>query len=158
MNALASLMMSYQQKGIACRFFVIDCLVQQSCKYKSLLEEWQAKGLCTLVPRQESGGVLHDLVDDLSNNVAQPTILTIIGQERFIEMKRKLSLQGLSSDDNNWEDIEYFDLESLEPLQDLEIDECAVIPELTEEQKWSYMLRMQQPILLRLQRLMALTA
>lgn len=135
MNALASLMMSYQQKGIACQFLVIDCLVQQNSKYKSLLADWSAKGFCKLIPRQQSGGVLHDLVDDLSNNTAQPTILTIIGQERFIEMKRKLSLQGLSSDDVNWEDIDEFDFDSLEPLQDLEIDENAVIPELTEEQK-----------------------
>ncbi len=135
MNTLASLMMSYRQKGIACQFLVIDCLVQQNSKYKSLLADWSAKGLCRLIPRQQSGGVLHDLVDDLSNNSAQPTILTIIGQERFIEMKRKLSLQGLSSEDDNWEDIEDFDFDSLEPLQDLEIDESVVIPELTEEQK-----------------------
>lgn len=135
MNALASLMMSYQQKGIACRFLVIDCLVQQSSKYKRVLEDWRAKGLCTLVPRQESGGVLHNLVDDISNNVAQPTILAIIGQERFIEMKRKLSLQGMSSGSDDWADIDDFDFDSLEPLGDIEIDESAVIPELTEEQK-----------------------
>ena len=135
MNTLASLIMSYQEKGIACQFLVIDCLVQQNAKYKTLLEDWNAKGFCKLIPRQQSGGVLHDLVDDLSNNTAQPTLLTIIGQERFIEMKRKLSLQGLSSDDVNWEDIDEFDFDSLEPLQDLEIDENAVIPELTEEQK-----------------------
>lgn len=135
MNTLASLIMSYQEKGIACQFLVIDCLVQQNAKYKTLLEDWNAKGFCKLIPRQQSGGVLHDLVDDLSNTSAQPTILIIIGQERFIEMKRKLSLQGLSSDDVNWEDIDEFDFDSLEPLQDLEIDENAVIPELTEEQK-----------------------
>lgn len=135
MNALASLMLSYQKKGIACRFFVIDCLVQQNSKYKRILEDWQTKGLCRLVPRQESGGVLHDLVDDISNNSATPTILVIIGQERFIEMKRKLSLQGQSSDSNEWDDFDDFDFDSFEPLPDLEIDESAVIPELTEEQK-----------------------
>ena len=135
MNALASLMISYQQKGIACRFLVIDCLVQQNSRYKRLLEDWRTKGLCTLVPRQESGGVLHDLVDDISNNTAQPTILVIVGQERFIEMKRKLSLQGLSSSSDDWADIDDFDFDSLEPLEDIEIDESAVIPELTEEQK-----------------------
>ena len=135
MNALASLILSYQQKGINCNFLVIDCLVQQNSKYKRLLEDWKAKGLCKLVPRQESGGVLHDLVDSISNNAAQPTILAIIGQERFIEMKRKLSLQGLSSGNNDWEDMDDFDFDSLEPLQDINIDESAVIPELTEEQK-----------------------
>lgn len=135
MNALASLILSYQQKGVACSFLVIDCLVQQSSKYKRILEDWKTKGLCRLISRQESGGVLHDLVDEISKNTAQPTILAIIGQERFIEMKRKLSLQGLSSDNNNWIDSEEFDFDSLEPLNDLEIDESAVIPELTEEQR-----------------------
>ena len=135
MNALASLMLSYQQKGIACNFLVIDCLVQQNAKYKTLLEDWKAKGLCKLIPRQESGGVLHSLVDDISNNTAQPTILVIIGQERFIEMKRKLSLQGLSSANSDWEDLDDFDFDSIEPLQDIDIDESAVIPELTEDQK-----------------------
>jgi hypothetical protein len=127
---------------------VIDCLVQQNSKYKSLLADWSAKGLCRLIPRQQSGGVLHDLVDDLSNNSAQPTILAIIGQERFIEMKRKLSLQGLSSDNDNWEEIDEFDFDSLEPLQDLEIDGNGVIPELTEEQKQQLqkMLEQDEPI------------
>lgn len=133
MNALASLMLSYKQNGIACNFLVIDCLVQQNAKYKMLLEDWKSKGLCELIPRQESGGVLHSLVDDISNNTATPTILVIIGQERFIEMKRKLSLQGLSSDNSDWAGLDDFD--SIEPLQDIDIDESAVIPELTEEQK-----------------------
>lgn len=135
MNALASLMLSYKQNGIACNFLVIDCLAQQNAKYKTLLEDWKAKGLCKLVPRQESGGILHSLVDDISNNTATPTILVIIGQERFIEMKRKLSLQGLSSANSDWEDLDDFDFDSIEPLQDIDIDESAVIPELTEEQK-----------------------
>ena len=135
MNALASLMMSYQQKGIACNFLVIDCLVQQNAKYKMLLEDWKAKGLCRLIPRQESGGVLHSLVDDISNNTATPTVLVIIGQERFIEMKRKLSLQGTTSPNSDGEDFDDFDFDSIEPLQDIDIDESSVIPELTEEQK-----------------------
>ena len=133
-NALASLMMSYRQKGVACNFLIIDCLVQQNAEYKKRLEEWNAKGFCRLVSRQESGGILHDLVNDISNNTASPTVLVIIGQERFIEMKRKLSLQGKSSAKSD-NDFEEFDYDSIEPLQDLEIDESATIPELTGEQK-----------------------
>ena len=133
MNVLASLMLSYQQKGIACKFLVIDCLVQQDAKYKTLLDDWKSKGLCKLIPRQESGGVLHDLIDSITNNTAIPTILVIIGQERFIEMRRKpeLSLQGLSSGDT----FDDFELGSFSPFTELEIDESSVIPELTEEQK-----------------------
>ena len=141
MNALSSLMLSYQQKGIPCRFLVIDCLMQQNVKYKRILEDWSSKGLCTLIPRKESGGVLHDLVNDISNNVGQPTILTIIGQERYIEMKRKLSLTGSSSVGNLWDNDDDYSFDS---VPDLEIDESAVIPELTEEQKLQLQQMMEQ--------------
>lgn len=134
-NALASLMMSYRQKGVACNFLVIDCLVQQNAEYKKRLEEWNAKGFCRLVSRHESGSVFHRLVNDISDNTASPTVLVIIGQERFVEMKRKLSLQGLSSTNSDWGDSEEFDYDSIEPLEDVEIDESATIPELTEEQR-----------------------
>ena len=146
MNALASLMLSYRQKGISCRFLVIDCLVLQNCKYKQILLDWRSKGLCTLVPRQESGAVLHDLVNDISNNAAQPTILAIIGQERFIEMKRNMSLQGMASGKDEWTDDDDFNFDSIEPLQDIEIDESAVIPELTEEQKLQLQQMMDQNV------------
>ena len=134
-NAMASLMLSYQQKGIVCDFLVIDCLVQQNAKYKALLADWSARGFCKLVPRQESGGVLHDIVNNISNNTATPTILVIIGQERFIEMKRNLSLHGPSAVNSDRLDVDFFDIGTIEPLKDIEIDENAVIPELTEEQK-----------------------
>ena len=92
---------------------------------------------------------MHDLVDDISNNAIQPTILTIIGQERFIEMKRKMSLQGMSSSNDDWTDVDDFDFDSFEALPDIEIDESAVIPELTEEQKLQLqqMLKQNEPVI-----------
>ena len=135
MNILASLMMSYQQQGIYCQFIVIDCQVMQKCRYKSILDAWNSKGLCRLVSRQESGTVLHDLVDDISNNIAQPTILAIIGQERFIEMRRKLPLDAQSTVGFNLGDMGDFTFDSFDPIADIEVDENAVIPELTEEEK-----------------------
>ena len=109
-------------------------MVQQNAEYKKRLEEWNAKGFCRLVSRHESGSVFHRLVNDISDNTASPTVLVIIGQERFVEMKRKLSLKGLSSTNSDWGDSEEFDYDSIEPLEDVEIDESATIPELTEEQ------------------------
>lgn len=134
-NALASLIMSYRQKGVVCNFLVIDCLVQQNAEYKKRLEEWNAKGFCRLVSCHESGSVFYRLVNDISDNTASPTVLVIIGQERFVEMKRKLSLKGLFSTNSDWGDSEEFDYDSIEPLEDVEIDESATIPELTEEQR-----------------------
>ena len=146
MNALASLMLSYQQQGLSCDFLVIDCLVQQNARYKKILENWASQCLCKLIPRTESGGVLHDLVNDIRNNTARPTILAIIGQERFIEMKRNLSLQGLSSDTIDWSDNGDFSFDSLDELEGLEVDENAVIPALTEEQQLQLQQMMQQGV------------
>ena len=53
----------------------------------------EGKGLCRLIERQSSGSVLKNLVDDVNNECAAPTILAIIGSERFIEMKRKMPLE-----------------------------------------------------------------
>lgn len=135
-NALASLIKSYNTQGITPRVLVIDCFIQQNKRYKQILDRWNAKGLCHLIPRQESGGVLHDVVDDISNGSVSPTILAIFGQEKFIEMRRNMSLQGLSADVNKWDVADdNFDMDSFDPLPDLVIDESAAIPELTDEQR-----------------------
>lgn len=146
MNALASLMLSYKQLGKSCDFLVVDCLVRQNARYKKILDKWASQGLCKLIPRTESGGVLRDLVDHIRNNTSSPTILAIIGQERFIEMKRNLALQGLSSDTNDWSDNGDFCFDSLFELEGLEIDENAVIPALPEEQQLQLQQMMQQGI------------
>lgn len=91
-NALMSLIMSYKQKDIYCRFMVIDCLPMQNARYKNILSMLEQKGLCQLVERQSSGSVLKDLVDDIKNDFAVPTVLAVIGSERFIEIKRKMKL------------------------------------------------------------------
>ena len=47
-----------------------------------------------MVPRVESGKLLHELVEELQNGLASPTCLVILGAEKFVEMKRKMPLLG----------------------------------------------------------------
>ena len=105
MNALVSLLLSCQQKSTYFRFFVIDCLPMVNSRYKLVLKHLSDKGLCKLVERNSSGAVLKELVDDIKNGFVSPTILAIIGSERFIEIKRKMPLiqaseQNLSEEDD----------------------------------------------------------
>lgn len=88
MNTLMSLMLSYKQQGIWCNFIVIDCYGNSASKYSKLLNELASAGLCRLVERQRSGAVLKQLAEDISNQIATPTVLAIIGNERFAEIKR----------------------------------------------------------------------
>ena len=98
MNAFISLILSYKAQGQNADFMVIDCLPTTNARYKKVLANLEAKGLCRLVERQSSGSVLKGLVDDIKSGCATPTVLAIIGSERFIEMKRRMPLvQNASS-------------------------------------------------------------
>lgn len=88
-NALLSLIISYRQLDKWCNFMVIDCLNDEEARYRGILETMQDNGLCQIVERSESGKLMQQLVNSICNQCASPTILTILGCERFAEMKRK---------------------------------------------------------------------
>lgn len=118
LNSLISLIMSYQQKETYCNFLVIDCLPTVNSRYKPILASLAEQGLCRLVDRQTSGNILKELVDDIKNACASPTVLAIIGSERYIEMKRKMPLVSalqtpISIDDDGMGDLG-FDMGSLD--------------------------------------------
>lgn len=118
MNALVSLMMSYRRRGVDCQFFVIDCMPTTHSRYKPVLAYLAKKGLCRLIERQNSGVILKELVEDVKNELAAPTVLTIIGSERFIEIKRKMPLIKAVEDTLSESDevLLSFDMSSLDNL------------------------------------------
>lgn len=91
-NALMSLLISYQQLGKNCDFIIIDCLNNEEARYRSLLKAMESEGLCRIVERPQSGTVFMQLVDDICNHCARSTVLGIIGSNQFVEMKRKAPL------------------------------------------------------------------
>lgn len=93
-NALMSLVLSYQQLGKYCSFKVIDCLNDSEARYRSLLEGMQDNGFCEIVERNQSGALLKQLVHDICNQCASPTVVAIIGSERYVEVKRKSPLDS----------------------------------------------------------------
>lgn len=118
MNALISLMMSYQSRDVDCQFLIIDCMPTTHSRYKPVLAYLAKKGLCRLIERQNSGVILKELVEDVKNELASPTVLTIIGSERFIEIKRKMPLGKAVEDTSSESDAELlgFDMSSLDNL------------------------------------------
>ncbi len=120
-NALMSLMLSYQQMGEYCEFKVIDCLNNRESRYRNVLESMQSDGLCQIVERSESGALLQRVVNDLCSQCAMSTVIAVIGSERFAEMKRKSPLQSSSissvtvdADD----DVIGFDMGAMDALYD----------------------------------------
>lgn len=118
MNAFISLILSYKAQGHDADFMVIDCLPTTNARYKKVLTNLEAKGLCRLVERQSSGNVLKGLVDDIKSGCATPTVLAIIGSERFIEMKRKMPLVQNASSSFEDDGIIGFDMGSIDFMGD----------------------------------------
>lgn len=117
LNAFISLIISYKQQGINCNFLAIDCLPTTNSRYKPVLASLADCGMCRLIERQASGMMLKELVDDIKNDFATPTVLAIIGSERFIEVKRKMQLstavQVQEPSDDDFTDLS-FDMDSLD--------------------------------------------
>ena len=113
-----SLILSYQAQGMSADFVVIDCLPITGGRYKKVLAELEIKGLCRLVERQSSGRLLKGLVDDIKTGFVTPTVLTIIGSERFIEMKRRMPLEQTSSSVIDDDGVIGFDMGSLDFMTD----------------------------------------
>lgn len=125
MNAFISLMLSYQQKGIDANFIAIDCLPSTGSQYKRVLAYLESKGLCRLVERQSSGSTLKRLIDDIKIDFVTPTVLAIIGSERFIEMKRKMPLEQRRSSLIEEDDAISFDMGSLDLMNDSAYDDTS---------------------------------
>lgn len=112
-NALLSLIKSYQSRGEYCRFYVIDCLSTTDSQYKKVLNNLENKGLCTLVDRHQSGHLFKDLIDEIKEERTTPAIITIIGNEKFIEIKRKMPLSTERHEPIDDDGILGFDMEEL---------------------------------------------
>lgn len=92
-SAVESFILSSQRHGQPFDVKVIDCYNDPQARYRDRLEVLQGKGLCQIVERTESGDVLRQLANDLHRQSAMPTLLVILGSERYAEMKRNVTLR-----------------------------------------------------------------
>lgn len=98
MNILTSLMIANVTKGYGYRFVVFDCLLDDEADYYSLLEDLQGNGLCELVQPRQRGNRLKQLCDEIMANDVQPTILLILGQEKFRDLKLNVEFKQMLPD------------------------------------------------------------
>lgn len=137
MNAFISLIYSYRKLGRSCDFIVIDCLTNESSGYKSVLAYLEEQGMCHIVDRKKSGRTLSAIVEDVKNGCARPVVLAIIGNERYIEMKRDLPLRDQHADTMINEDS--FSSDSIEPLSfDLQLDDLSEVSSVTPSSKMTF--------------------
>ena len=84
---MTSLMLSNKQKDLGYQFLVFDCLDDEEAEYLDVLDELEKYDLCEVVAPRKRADKLKQLCDAIASNRATPTILIILGQERFRELK-----------------------------------------------------------------------
>lgn len=84
---MTSLMLSNKQKDLGYQFLVFDCLDDEETEYLDVLDELEKNDLCEVVVPRKRADKLKQLCDAIASNRANPTVLVVIGQERFRELK-----------------------------------------------------------------------
>ena len=93
MNLFISLISYTQSKGLDYKFKVFNCLSNEDSIYSEHLEMLEEEGYCEIIEgRKDRGKFLKQLSEDISNETAENTILLILGQERFRELKMDMEI------------------------------------------------------------------
>lgn len=99
-NTLVSMIATNRRKELNYEFVVMDCMkCDDDEPYMDVLDKLQAEGLCRLVRPRDRKALLYQLCKDIASGSARPTMLTILGEETFRELKFDEPLEF--AEDNN---------------------------------------------------------
>lgn len=104
MNLFISLMLFAKLNNKNIAFKVIDCLNNEESEFYELLYDLENAGLCDIIERQQRAMFFKELSQSVQQRKADETILLILGQDRFRELKLNLELEDSrlnSSDDSD---------------------------------------------------------
>ena len=113
MNLLVSLLATCKSREADVDFKVIDCLSDDD-KYVEILDELESAGLIDVIPAKKRAPLFKQLAESVLAGKAKETILFILGQDRFRELKLDLELEeeASTSDDSELTSIISFGSES----------------------------------------------
>ena len=104
MNLFVSLMMSAKLKHKDIAFKVIDCLNNEEGDVHELIFDLENEGYCEIIERRQRSKLFKDLAQSVLDGTAEETILLILGQDRFRELKMDMELEDDSSSKSSDDD------------------------------------------------------
>ena len=93
MNLFVSLMMSAKLKRKNIAFKVIDCLNNEEGEVHELIFDLENEGYCEIIERRQRSKFFKELAQGVQDGTAEETILLILGQDRFRELKMDMELE-----------------------------------------------------------------
>ena len=110
MNMFLSLLFNLKRRKKDYNFVVIDCIHEEDSIFTEQLEIIHSRGLCEVIDTKKArGSYLKKLAEDVLSENTENTILLILGQERFREMKLDMEFDedSLSTNDFNLGDFSF---------------------------------------------------
>ena len=104
MNLFVSLMMSAKLKHKDIAFKVIDCLNNEEGEVHELIFDLENEGYCEIIERRQRSRFFKELAQSVQDGTAEETILLILGQDRFRELKMDMELEESNSSKSNDDD------------------------------------------------------
>ena len=105
MNLFVSLMMSAKLKHKDIAFKVIDCLNNEEGEVHELIFDLENEGYCDVIERRQRSKFFKELAQGVQDGTAEETILLILGQDRFRELKMDMELEESNSSQSSDDDM-----------------------------------------------------
>lgn len=105
MNLFVSLMMSAKLKHKDIAFKVIDCLNNEEGEVHELIFDLENEGYCEIIERRQRSKFFKELAQGVQDGTAEETILLILGQDRFRELKMDMELEESNSSQSSDDDM-----------------------------------------------------
>lgn len=108
MNILESTILSSNKKEIPVRINVLNFLNEDDSRYFGILEQLADQGVIKLIGKRKIGQFLYDLATDIKNEGTKRTVLFILGQERFRQLKLDEDIELDNADSSPSDDASPF--------------------------------------------------
>jgi hypothetical protein len=94
MDLLVSLIACNKKNGLNYKFYVFDYKDDEDGEYQNVLEQLEDAGVISIAKKREQGILLKQFVENINKSVIEPSILIILGQQRFRELKMDVELEA----------------------------------------------------------------
>lgn len=92
-NILHSMIATSQIGKLNVSIKVINCMSDDDSIYEDTLNDLENADYCDVIPIRERGAFLKKLAEEIKQEKAEPTVLFILGQEKFRELKMDLEIK-----------------------------------------------------------------
>lgn len=93
MNGMCSYVESMKKLGKKFKVLVMDFLINEDAKYLNVLDQLKEQGDIEIIDRRMIGATLSSLASAIADKTAEDTLLVIIGQERFRDLKNNRTIE-----------------------------------------------------------------